>query len=77
MSLEGSAHAVSRRRERSLVFRDHLNSHGVILLRMGDFPVSFRLARLTAAWTTIEGNLPGKYVVVTESKVRVRALGHP
>ncbi len=41
-----------------LVFRDHLNSHGVILLRMGDFPVSFRLARLQAVWTTVEKNLP-------------------
>ncbi len=26
-----------------LVFRDHLNSHGVILLRMGEFPASVRL----------------------------------
>ncbi len=51
-----------------LVFRDRLNSHGVILLRMGDFPVSFRLARLQAVWTTVEKNLPGKFVVVTESK---------
>ena len=25
-----------------LVFRDHLNTHGIILIRMGDFPVKLR-----------------------------------
>jgi len=60
-----------------LVFRDRLNSHGVILLRMGDFPVSFRLARLQAVWTTVERNLPGKFLVVTASKLRLRALAPP
>jgi predicted nuclease of predicted toxin-antitoxin system len=60
-----------------LVFRDRLNSHGVILLRLWDFPVSFRLARLQAVWTTVESNLPGRFVVVTEGKLRVRALAPP
>ncbi len=60
-----------------LVFRDHLNSHGVILLRMGGFPVSYRLSRLQTVWTTVENNLPGRFVVVTESKLRVRALTPP
>ncbi len=60
-----------------LVFRDHLNSHGVILLRMGGFPVSFRLARLQTVWTTVENHLPGRFVVVTENKVRVRDLAPP
>jgi hypothetical protein len=49
----------------------------VILLMMGDYPVSFRLARLQAVWTTVESNLPGKFLVVTESKIRVRALTPP
>jgi predicted nuclease of predicted toxin-antitoxin system len=60
-----------------LVFRDRLNSYGVVLLRMGDFPVSFRLARLQAVWATVEGNLPGKFIVVTASKLRVRDLALP
>ena len=60
-----------------LVFRDHLNSHGVILMRMENFPASFRLARLQAVWITIENNLPGKFIVVTKSKVRIRALTSP
>ena len=60
-----------------LVLRDHLNSHGIVLLRMGDFPVSFRLARLQALWATVEKNLPGKFVVITESKLRVRDLAPP
>jgi predicted nuclease of predicted toxin-antitoxin system len=60
-----------------LIFRDRLNNHGVILMRMGDFPVSFRLARLQDVWTTVENNLPGRFVVVTESKLRARALALP
>jgi len=60
-----------------LVFRDHLNSHGVILMRMENLPASFRLARLQKVWTTIEKNLPGKFLVVTKSKLRVRALTQP
>jgi predicted nuclease of predicted toxin-antitoxin system len=57
-----------------LVFRDHLNSHGVILLRMERLPASQRLARLQAVWTTIETNLPGSFLVVTQSRVRKRML---
>ena len=57
-----------------LVFRDRLNSHGVILMRMEDSAASIRLSRLQKAWATIEKNLPGKFVVVTKSKLRVRAL---
>jgi predicted nuclease of predicted toxin-antitoxin system len=60
-----------------LVYRKHLNSHGVILLRMGNSPVSVRLSRLQKAWATIERNLPHKFVVVTKNKLRVRALTTP
>src|SRR3954466_15933793 len=57
-----------------LVFRDRRNSHGVILLRMEDLPASDRLARLQAAWSAIEPHLPGNFLVVTRSKLRVRPL---
>ncbi len=60
-----------------LVFRDHLNSHGVILMRMENSPASFRLARLQHAWATIERNLPGKFLVVTRSKLRIRMMKTP
>ncbi len=57
-----------------LVFRDGLNSHGVVLMRMEDSPASIRLLRLQKAWAAIEKNLPGKFIVVTKSKLRIRAL---
>jgi predicted nuclease of predicted toxin-antitoxin system len=60
-----------------LVYRDRRNSHGVILLRMEDLPASRRLARIQAAWTVIESHLPGKFLVVTRSRLRVRPLAIP
>jgi predicted nuclease of predicted toxin-antitoxin system len=60
-----------------LVFRDHLNSHGVILIRMENSPASSRLARLQRAWATVEMHVPGKFVVITKTKVRVRTLTAP
>jgi predicted nuclease of predicted toxin-antitoxin system len=57
-----------------LAFRDHLNSYGVILLRLDDLPVTDRVARLEAVWSVVEANPTGKFIVITESKVRVRDL---
>jgi len=53
-----------------LIFRDHSNSHGVILLRMKNRPAAIRLARLQQVWTLVESRLPGHFVVVTASKIR-------
>lgn len=60
-----------------LIFRDQRNSHGVILLRMDDLSASARLARLQAAWAVIEANLPGHFIVVSRTKLRVRPLTPP
>ncbi len=60
-----------------LVFRDHRNTHGVILLRMEDKPAADRLTRLQAVWATIEPNLPGHFIVVTEKRLRMRPLAPP
>jgi predicted nuclease of predicted toxin-antitoxin system len=60
-----------------LVFRDRRNSHGVILLRLETLPASGRLARLQAVWNVVEANLPGKFLVVAETKVRIRSLTRP
>ncbi len=57
-----------------LVFRDHSNSHGVILLRMKNRPAAIRLVRLQQVWTLVESRLPGHFVVVTAAKIRVRPL---
>jgi predicted nuclease of predicted toxin-antitoxin system len=57
-----------------LIFRDRLNSHGVILLRMEHLTVKARIARLQLVWSVIEANPVGKFIVVTEKRVRVRSL---
>jgi predicted nuclease of predicted toxin-antitoxin system len=57
-----------------LVFRNRLNSYGVVLLRLEDLGLSQRLARLNAAWAVVEANLSGKFIVISERKVRVRKL---
>ena len=60
-----------------LVFRDRRNSHGVILVRLENLPAWDRLTRLQAIWEQVEANLPGRFLVVTETKVRVRSLTPP
>jgi len=60
-----------------LIFRDHSNSHGVILLRMKNRPAAIRLVRLQQVWTLVESRLPGHFVVVTASKIRLRPLTKP
>lgn len=57
-----------------LIFREHSNNHGVILLRMKSRPASSRLTRLQQVWTQLEPRLPGHFVVVTASKIRLRPL---
>ena len=59
------------------VFRDHSNGYGVILLRMKNRPAAIRLVRLQQVWTLIESRLPGHFVVVTASKIRLRPLTKP
>jgi predicted nuclease of predicted toxin-antitoxin system len=60
-----------------LVFRDRRNSHGVVLLRLDTLPASRRLTRLQTIWALLEANLPGKFLVITETKVRMRCLTLP
>ncbi|MGA7496258.1 MAG: DUF5615 family PIN-like protein [Isosphaeraceae bacterium] len=60
-----------------LIFRDHSISHGVILLRMKNRPAAIRLVRLQQVWILVESRLPGHFVVVTASKIRLRPLTTP
>jgi predicted nuclease of predicted toxin-antitoxin system len=57
-----------------LVFRDRMNSYGVVLLRLEEIPLAKRLIRLQTAWAIVEANPEGKFIVITEHKVRVRGL---
>jgi predicted nuclease of predicted toxin-antitoxin system len=51
-----------------LIFRDRLNSHGIVLT------LAERIERLQAVWSVIEANPSGRFVVISELKVRVRRL---
>jgi predicted nuclease of predicted toxin-antitoxin system len=57
-----------------LVFRDGLTSHGIVLLRLENITVSEVLARLQSVWSVVEANPTGRFIVITEKKVRVRPL---
>jgi predicted nuclease of predicted toxin-antitoxin system len=57
-----------------LVFRNRMNSHGVVLLRLYNHSLADRIARLESTWSSIEANFAGKFIVVTPKKVRVRSL---
>jgi predicted nuclease of predicted toxin-antitoxin system len=57
-----------------LIFRDRLNSHGIVLIRMQRLSLRVRLARLATVWSIVEANPKGKFIVITEGRVRVRSL---
>jgi predicted nuclease of predicted toxin-antitoxin system len=58
-----------------LVFRDRLNLHGVVLLRLGTLGIDARLSRLEQTWSVVEANPSGSFIVISPQKVRVRPLG--
>ncbi len=57
-----------------LVFRDGLNSHGVILFRLERLSIEARLKRLEKLWSVVEANPHGCFIVITPRRVRVRPL---
>jgi predicted nuclease of predicted toxin-antitoxin system len=57
-----------------LVFRDGHATHGIVLLRLDELAVPGVLARLQAVWSVVEANPSGRFIVITETKVRVRLL---
>ena len=48
-----------------LIFHRKMASHGVILLRLASTAIE-------ETWAHIENELPGRFIVVTDRKVRVR-----
>ncbi len=60
-----------------LIFRDRANSHGVLLLRLGGQPAMTRLGRLQHVWPLIESRLPGHFLVLTRTRIRLRPLARP
>ena len=57
-----------------IVFRDRGSQCGVILMRLENLTAHESLLRLQSAWSVIEAN-PGRvFIVISESKIRVRSL---
>ena len=57
-----------------LVFRDRLNSRGIVLLRLKDMSVDERLRRLAQCWSVVEANPIGCFIVITAHRTRVRPI---
>ncbi len=57
-----------------LVFRDHLTTFGIILLRLDDLPIPAWVTRLQEVWSVVEANPTACFIVVTSKRVRVRPL---
>ncbi|MFT3883185.1 MAG: DUF5615 family PIN-like protein [Gemmatales bacterium] len=57
-----------------LVYREGLSSFGVILLRMDEMPVRDWIVRLREAWSIVEANPQGKFIVISPKRERVRKL---
>jgi len=55
-----------------LVYHRKLVSHGVVLLRLETPSIAGRLERLAQVWPVIEAQAKGRFVVVTDRKIRVR-----
>jgi len=53
-----------------LVFREHLDHHGIILLRLEDERSANKIVVLRHLLTNYSEKLPGQFVTVTETKVR-------
>lgn len=58
----------------ALIYRNGLATHGVVLLRLDEFVAAEILARFQEVWSVIEVNPTGRFIVVTETRVRVRLL---
>ena len=46
----------------------------MVLLRMGKLTIPERIQRLTEAWSVVQSNPSGRFIVISEAKVRVRPL---
>lgn len=57
-----------------LIFRKRLATSGIILLRLLSPTLVERVARLADVWPAIEARAPGRFVVISDQKVRIRNL---
>lgn len=60
-----------------LVYRRRLVAHGVVLIRLTAPDVRDRINRLAVVWPFVERHQPGRFAVIGDKKVRIRALTTP
>lgn len=60
-----------------LVFHRLASSSGVILLRLSAPSIQTRIHYLERVWSVVERHAAGKFVVVTDDRVRVRSMRRP
>ncbi len=60
-----------------LVFHRGLISRGVILVRLQMPTIAERLERLSQIWGDVEAQAEGKFIVVSDTRVRVRGVLRP
>ncbi len=59
-----------------LAIRQKLPTLGIILVRLSSPILAQRIEKLSRVWPTIETNVRGNLVVVSDDKVRVRPVRH-
>ena len=57
-----------------LVFHRRLLTHGVVLIRLETPSIVERLERLAQVWPSVEAQMPNKFIVISDRKVRVRSI---
>jgi predicted nuclease of predicted toxin-antitoxin system len=57
-----------------LVFHQHLATSGIVLIRLHSPSIAKRLARLAEIWSAIEPRAAGRFMVISDQKVRIRNL---
>jgi predicted nuclease of predicted toxin-antitoxin system len=58
-----------------LVFHQRLATQGVVLIRLTSSRIEDRLRRLSQVWPKLESHLEGRFVVIGDTKVRIRPIG--
>ncbi len=57
-----------------LIFRKRLATSGIVLFRLRNPSIVARLERLAEVWSAIETRAPGRFIVISDRKVRIRNL---
>jgi predicted nuclease of predicted toxin-antitoxin system len=57
-----------------LVFRLRLATHGVILIRLSDSPITTKLQKIDELILHYSENIGGSFTVITKDRIRIKAI---